>query len=39
MDKLTEIYLKIDQWAKAHPVKATMIVVFIMGFLLGAIIL
>jgi hypothetical protein len=39
MDKITEIYLKIDKWAKDHPVKATMIVVFVVGFLVGAILL
>jgi len=38
MDKITEYYLKIDQWAKNNPKKAALIVVFVVGFLIGAII-
>jgi hypothetical protein len=39
MDKITEIYLKVEIWAKDNPVKATMIGVFFVGFLVGAILL
>lgn len=36
-DKLTEYYLKIDKWTRDNPVKATFIILFALGFALGAI--
>lgn len=38
MDKINELYLKLVEWTKNNPTKATAIAAVIIAFILGAII-
>ena len=38
MDKLTEYYLKVDNWIKQNPKKAAVVIGIFVAFVLGALI-
>jgi len=37
-NKVKEYYKKVDEWIRKNPIKSAAIIIFVVGFLLGALI-